>query len=106
MLLSDLFQGSKFSNAGIGENDIDSPPLPDNLIETIKVCQFGNVSLNSSHVAADLLYGPVEFFLTTASDVDIGTRFNEKPCCSQPYPSRAAGNDCHLSLQLLSFGHR
>src|ERR1700731_3627928 len=105
MLLRDLSQGSKFGDAGVGENDIDSPLRLDGLIETIKVGQFGNVSLNASNVAADRRYGLVEFLLTTARDEDIGTLFHEELCCSQPYPGGATSNHCYLSLQLLSFGH-
>jgi hypothetical protein len=37
MLFRDASQGSKFSNAGVSENDIDPPLLPDDLIETIKL---------------------------------------------------------------------
>jgi hypothetical protein len=38
----------------------------DDLLKTIRVGQLRNDSLNASDVAADLLYGLVEFFLTTA----------------------------------------
>src|ERR1700730_6620709 len=106
MLLRDLSQGSKFSDAGVGENDIDSPLRLDGLIKTVKVGQFGNVSLNASNVATDCFHGLVEFLLTTARDEDVGTLFHEELCCSQPYPCCATGNHCHFSLQLLSFGHR
>jgi len=45
MLLCDVSQRGKFSNAGVGENNIDSPlHLSDGLVETIKVGQSGNVS--------------------------------------------------------------
>src|SRR6267154_2213976 len=44
MLLRDLSHGSKFSDPGVGENDIDSPLRFDGFVETIKVGQFGNVS--------------------------------------------------------------
>jgi len=35
MLLGDLVEGSKFSDAGVGENDVDSPLGRDGLVETI-----------------------------------------------------------------------
>src|SRR5258707_5654860 len=105
MLLRDLSHWSKFSNAGVGENDIDSPFRLDGFIKTIEVGQFGNVSLNASDVATDRLYGRVELFLTAARDEDIGTPFYEELCCSQPYPGRATGNDCYFSLQPVIFRH-
>src|ERR1700674_1511003 len=56
MLLGDNPKGNKFANAGVGENNIDSPlRVRDGLVETIKVGQFGNVSLNAGNVAADCL---------------------------------------------------
>src|SRR5258705_6339443 len=106
MLLCDRSQGSKFSNAGVGENDTDSPFRLNDLIETIKVGQFGNVSLNASNVATDCLHGLVKFLLTTARDEYVSPFLDEELCRGQPYPSRATGNDCHFSLQLLSLGHR
>src|SRR5256886_3562316 len=49
-------KGNKFANAGVGENNIDSPlHLRDGLVKTIKVSQVGNVSLNSGNVGADCL---------------------------------------------------
>src|ERR1700730_3648301 len=106
MLLRDLSQGDKFSDASVGENHVDSPLRLDSFVETVKVGQFGNVSLNASDVAADCLHGLVEFLLTTARNEYVSSFLDEELCCSQPYPSRATGNDCHFSLQLLSFGHQ
>src|SRR5579863_2406959 len=106
MLLSDFAEGRKFSNASVGKNDIDSSLSLDSLIETIEVGQSGNVSLNTSNVAADRLHGRVELFLTAARDEDVGTLFYEQLCGGQPYPGCATGNDCHFSLQLLIFRHR
>jgi hypothetical protein len=48
--------------------------------------QFGNVSLNTSDVAADRLYGRVEFFLTAARDEDVGTLFYESFAAANPIP--------------------
>src|ERR1700723_1888660 len=104
MLLSDCVQGSKFRDAGIGENDIDSPPGRNGLVETIKVGQFGNVSLNASNITANCSLRLVEFLLTTARDEDVGALFYEELCGRQTEPGRTASNDCHFSLQLLSFG--
>src|SRR6266852_9023415 len=39
MLLSDFVERSKFRNAGIGEDDIDSPLRFDGFVETIEVGQ-------------------------------------------------------------------
>ena len=86
MLLRNLSQGIKFSDTGVGENDIDFPFQLDGFVETVKVGQSGNISLNASDVAANCLHGLVEFLLTTARDEDVGTLFHEEFCCSQPIP--------------------
>src|ERR1700704_513186 len=94
MLFGDSPERNKFANAGVGENNIDSPlPLGDGLVETIEVGQFGNVSLNTRNVAADCLYSLAEFLLATARDEDIGTLFDEKFCRSQPNSFRASGDN-------------
>ncbi len=100
ILFRDFLQGSDFNYAGVGENDVDSPLSLDGFVETIKVGQFGNVSLNARNVAADRLHGLIEFFLATARDEDIGALPDEELCRSQPYPRRAAGDDCYFPLQL------
>src|ERR1700731_389423 len=104
MLFGDGPKGNKFSNAGVCENNIDSPLyLSDGLVKTIQVGQFGNVSLNAGDVGADCLYGLVEFFLAAAGDEDKGTLFDEKLCRSQSNPFCAAGDDSDLAFEL--FGH-
>src|SRR5258708_6656046 len=106
MLLSDFAEWSKFSSAGVGENDIDSSLRLDGLVETIEVGQSGNVSVNASDVVADRLHGRGELFLTAASNEDVGTFSYKELCGGQPYPGCATGNDCHSSLQFPIFGHR
>src|SRR6202140_2805418 len=104
MLFGDGPERNKFANAGVGENNIDSPlHLGDGLVETVKVGQFGNVSLNARNVAADCLYGLVEFLLATARNEDIRTLFDEKFCRSQPNPFGAACDESDLVFKL--FGH-
>src|SRR5882672_11196297 len=104
MLFSDLPKGNKFANAGVRENNIDSPlHLSDGLVKTIKVSQLGNVPLNSRNVGADCLHGLVKFLLAAARDEDIGTLFDEKFSSSQPNPFCSAGDDGGLALEL--FGH-
>src|SRR5260221_6174310 len=104
MLFGDGRKGNKFGNAGVGENNIDSPlHLSDGLVETIKVSQLGNVSLNSRNVGADCLHSLVEFLLAAARDEDIGTLFDEKFCSGQPNPFGSAGDDGDLAFEL--FGH-
>src|ERR1700733_5148741 len=99
MLLRDLTKGNEFSNACIGKNNIDSSlHLADCLVETIKIGQFGDVSLNARHVAADCVYGLLEFLLTPSRDEDIGALIDEEPCCSQPYALSAAGDNCDFFL--------
>src|SRR6202022_767012 len=99
MLFGDGPKGNKFANAGVGENNIDSPlQVSDDLVKTIKVSQFGNVSLNSRNVGADCLHGLAEFLLAAARDEDIGTLFDEKLCRSKPNPFCAAGDDSNLTF--------
>src|SRR5882762_8383378 len=100
MLFGDGPKGNKFANAGVGENNIDSPlHLSDRLIKTIKVSQLGSVSLNSGNVGSDCLHGLVEFLLPAARDEDIGALFDEKFCRSQPNPFCAAGDNGGLAFK-------
>src|SRR5260370_34734481 len=102
MLLGDSPKGNKFANAGVGENNIDSPfHLSDGLVKTIKVSQLGNVSLNSRNVRTDCLNGLVEFLLAAARDEDMGTLLDEELSRSKSNPFCAAGDDGGLSFELL-----
>src|SRR6202171_174849 len=104
MLFGDGPKRNKFAHAGVGENNIDSPfRLGNGLVKTIKVSQFGNISLNARNVGADCLHGLVEFLLAAARDEDIGTLFDEKLCRSQSNAFCAAGDDSDLAFEL--FGH-
>src|SRR5258708_7030262 len=98
MLFRDLSQGSKFSNAGVREDDIDSPLRFDGLVKAIQVRQFGNVSLNARNVAAVCLHGIVDFLLATARNEDIGAPPDEQLSRPHPYPGSAARDDRHFSL--------
>jgi hypothetical protein len=86
MLLRDLSQRSKFSDARVGENHIDSPLPLDGFVDTVKVGQFGNVSLNASDVASDCLHGLVEFLLTTARDEYISPSLTKSFAAANPIP--------------------
>src|ERR1700693_4458168 len=100
MFLRDASQESKFTNSGVGENNIDSPfLLSDNLVETIEVGQSGNVSLNAGNVGANRLYGLVKFLRATARDEDICTLFDDKLCRSQSNPFCAAGDDGDFAFE-------
>src|SRR2546422_687501 len=100
MLFGDGPKGNKFANAGVGENNIDSPlHLRNSLVKTIMVSQSGNISLSSRNVGADCLRGRVELLLATASDEDIGTLPHEQFCRSQPNPFRPAGDDSDLAFE-------
>src|ERR1700730_5527731 len=84
MLFGDGPKRNQFDNTGVGKNNIDSPlHLSDGLVQTIKVSQSGNVSLNSRNVGADCLHGLVEFLLAAACDEDVSTLLDEKLCRSQ-----------------------
>src|ERR1700733_1219952 len=101
MLFGDAPKAGKFANAGIGENNIDLPlRLSDGLIKTIKVGQFGNVSLDARDFAPDRLHGLVEFLLPTARDEDIGALFDKNLCCSQSNPFGTSGDDSDLTFEL------
>src|ERR1700737_477165 len=87
MLFGDFTEGNKFTNAGVGENNIDSPlHHTDCLVETIQVGQFCDAPLNARHVAADCRHGLIEFLLAAARDEDVGTLLDETLCSSQPNP--------------------
>src|ERR1700730_12231536 len=104
MLFGDGPKGNKFDNTGVGKDHIDSPlHLSDGLVQTIKVSQSGNVSLNSRNVGADCLHGLIEFLLAAACDEDIGRLLDEEVCSSQPNPVCPAGDDGGLAFEL--FGH-
>src|SRR6266478_4546715 len=104
MLFGDGPKRNKFANAGVGENNIDSPlHLRDGLVKTIKVSRLGNVSLNSRNLGADCLHGLVEFLLAAARDEDIGTLLDKEFSSSQPNPFCPAGDDGGLAFEL--FGH-
>src|SRR5258708_9072632 len=78
MLFGDGPEGNKFANAGVGENDIDSPlHLRDGLVKAIKVGQLGDVSLNARNVGADCLHVRVKFLLTASRDDDTGPLFDQ-----------------------------
>src|SRR5216684_8235752 len=99
MLCGDGRNGNKFANAGVGEDNIDSPlHLGDGLVKTIKVSQLGNVSLNARNVGADCFHGLVEFLLAAARDEDVGTLSDEKFSSSQPNPFCSAGDDGRLAF--------
>src|SRR4029077_2692146 len=100
MLFGDGPKGNKFADAGIGEKDIDSALLlSDGFVKTIKVSQFGNVSLNPRNVGADCFHGLVEFLLPPARDEDIRTLLGEKLCRRQSNPFRAAGDDSDFPFE-------
>src|SRR5947209_19051200 len=103
MLFGDGPKGNKFADAGVGENNIDSPlHLRDDLVKTIKVSQLGNIALNSRNIGADCLHGLVEFLLAAARDEDMGTLFDEKLCRGQSNPFCPACDDGSLAFEFLS----
>jgi hypothetical protein len=86
MLLRDFAERRKFRDTGIGEDDVKLSFCFDDLIKTVKVGQFGNVSLNASNVATDCFHGLVEFLLTTARDEDVGTLLTKSFAAANPIP--------------------
>src|SRR5271163_1628856 len=105
MLFGDGPKGNKFANASVSKNNIESPlHLGNGLVKTIKVREFGDVTLNARDISADCLHGLVEFFLTAARDEDISTLCDEKFCRSQSNSFCASRDDSHLSFEF--FRHR
>ena len=101
VFFGDFTEGNEFTDTGIGEDNIDSSlHFADCLVKTIKIGQFGDVSLNACRVAADCLHGLIQFLLATARDEDEGAFFDEKLCRSKSYSRGATGYDGHFSLQL------
>src|SRR5713226_9585391 len=101
MLLGDASQGSKFTKASVGENDVDSLPLRlDGLVEPIKVGKVGNISLDAGDIASDRLNGLVKLLLATPRDEDECPLFDEEFRRCKSYSRGAAGDDRHFSLQL------
>src|ERR1700723_3769142 len=95
---------NKFADAGVGENNINSPLcLRDGLVKTIQVGEFGNVALNSRNIGADCLHSLVEFLLAASRDEYIGALLDEKLCRSKSDPFCAAGDDGCFTFEL--FGH-
>src|SRR5260370_3522946 len=105
MLLCEGCQGSKFTNAGIGDQHIDLSLSFHGLVESIEVLQFGDVSPNARNLAADRLYGFVEFLLAAARYEDVGTFVDEALRRGETYSRGASGNHSHLSLQLAHSRH-
>src|SRR5882672_8504580 len=104
MLFGDFTEGNKFTNAGVGENNVDSPlQLTDCLVEMIQVGQFCDVSLNARHVTADCRDSLVQFLPAARHDEDIGTLLDEKFCSSQANPLCTASDDGGLAFEFL--GH-
>src|SRR5712672_648722 len=98
MLLREGCQGSEFADAGIGDQDIDLSLSLHGLVESIEVRQFGDVSPNSCHVAADDLDGLVELLLAAARYEDVGAFIDEPLRRGETYSRGAAGNQGHFSL--------
>jgi hypothetical protein len=95
----DLRDGNEFTDAGVRENNINSPLYrADSLVETIKICQFGGVPLNACDVSADRHHSLVEFPLTAARDEHIYPFIDEELCCSESYAFRAAGDNSNFSI--------
>src|SRR5260370_42349242 len=97
MLLRDARQGRKFSETSISKNEIDSSLCLDGLVETIKIGQFGNISLNAGNIAADRLHGLIEFILRTPRAYDVSPLSGEELCRCLPHPRRDARHHCHFS---------
>src|SRR5882672_1857684 len=105
MLFGHGSKRNKFANAGVGENNVQVPlHLGNGLVKTVKVGEFGDVTLNARDIPANGLHGLVEFLLAAARDEDISSLFDEEFCRSQSNSLCASRDDSCLSFE--SFRHR
>src|SRR5579859_1527685 len=104
MLFADRPKGNKFSNAGVGENNINSPRhFSDCLVKTIKIGKLGNIALNSKNMAPDRLHRLVKFSLSAARYEHIRTLLDEKLRGGESNPFCPPGDDGGFAFQ--PFGH-
>src|SRR5882757_4093741 len=97
-------EGNEFTNAGVGENNVDlALPFGNDFVKTIEVGKVGDVSLNSENIGTDGPHGLVEFLLATTRYENVGALFDKHSCCSKPNSFRSAGDDSGLAFELL--GH-
>jgi hypothetical protein len=62
MFLGDAAQGGKLAEAGIGEDNVDLPPLRlDGFVEPIKISQLGDVALDAGNMS------PISFTASSSS---------------------------------------
>src|SRR5258708_5236886 len=100
MFLCDAAQRGKLTEAGIGEDDIDSPPFHlDDFVEPIKVSQLGDVALDTGNIVPNGFHCLVKLLLATTRDEDVGPLIDEELRRGEAYSCRATGNDRHFSLQ-------
>src|SRR5215469_6049106 len=59
-----------YSHASVGKKHIDvSMMLFNSGIETLEVCELGDITLNTSDILPDLLYCCIQFALTATGDI-------------------------------------
>src|ERR1700685_3088048 len=98
MSFGDVAEGHEFADAGVGEDNIDSPlHFADCLVEKVKIGHFGNVALNTGRIGSDCLHGLVELLLAAPCDENIGTLFDEQFCCRPHTPFCYDGVDGDLA---------
>jgi hypothetical protein len=101
VLFGDAAQGSGLTGSGVGEDDVDSPPLClGGFVEPIKIRQFGDVTLNAGDVAPYCSHCLVKFFVTTSHNEDMGSFLDEQLRCGESYSCGATSDYRHLSFQL------
>src|ERR1700686_1544685 len=100
MLLRETCQGSKFADAGIGDQDIDLPLYLHGLVKAIEVLKLRDVPSNAYDAAADRLRRLVELLLAAACYEDKGAFVDKALRRGASYSRGAAGNHGYLSLQL------
>src|SRR6266436_2126908 len=101
MLLGCLAEGGELADARIGDQNIDSPLCPaDILVQTIQVSHTGDIPLDASDVVADRLHRLIELSLPASGNEEIGPFFGEELRDGQAYPFRPSRDERHSSWQL------
>src|ERR1700675_2118013 len=101
MFFGDVAERHEFADAGVGEDNIDSPlHFADCLVEKIKIGHFGDVALNTGCIGTDCLHSLVELLLAAPCDENISAFIDEQFCSCQSNPFRSAGDDGDLAFEL------
>src|ERR1700722_3151504 len=78
MFFGDVAEWDEFADAGVGEDNIDSPLHFANChVEKVKIGHFGDVALNTGRIGPNCLHGLVELLLAAPCDENISAFIDE-----------------------------